>query len=56
MRFRIFVIDVFDFIRERKFFTLYEDKYYSDNDVVFGGFKIRFRYGSDLKYMFGDFR
>lgn len=56
VRSRTSVTDAPDFIRERKSSTLYEDKYYSDNDAVSGGSKTRSRYGSDLKYMSGDLR
>lgn len=56
VRSRTSVTDAPDFIRERKSSTLYEDKYYSDNEAVSGGSKTRSRYGSDLKYMSGDLR
>ena len=50
------VTDAPDFIRERKSSTLYEDKYYSDNDTVSRSSKTRSRYGSDSKYMTSDLR
>ncbi|XP_061176521.1 centrosomal protein of 85 kDa-like [Saccostrea echinata] len=51
------VTDGADYVRDsRKSSTLYEDKYYSDNDAVTRSSKSRSRYGGDLKYMTGDLR
>ncbi|XP_056015973.1 centrosomal protein of 85 kDa-like isoform X3 [Ostrea edulis] len=50
------VTDGPEYIRDRKSSTLYEDKYYSDNDAAVRSSKSRSRYVSDLKYTSGDLR